>query len=227
MYTQFILILTQAYPMKIAQIYLRVSTIEQSNQRQEKIIDEATKNGYYIAKVYREKASGAIKDRPKLRELISDLQPGEIIVAENIDRISRLPLQDAMDLVNEIREKGAFLSIPNIVDLGELMTENQTELSKIIMLSVQEMLLKMALQIARDDYELRRERQLAGIALAKKNKKYKGRKPDLNKHQLILDLWATGNYTEAEIAKRVDCSLPQVKRVKQIYKTKSIQLTTN
>ena len=213
--------------MKIARIYLRVSTIEQSNQRQEKIIDEATNNGYYIAKVYREKASGAIKDRPKLRELISDLQPGEIIVAENIDRISRLPLQDAMDLVNEIREKGAFLSIPNIVDLGELMTENQTELSKIIMLSVQEMLLKMALQIARDDYELRRERQLAGIALAKKNKKYKGRKPDLNKHQLILDLWATGNYTEAEIAKRVDCSLPQVKRVKQIYKTKSIQLSTN
>ena len=213
--------------MKIARIYLRVSTIEQSNQRQEKIIDEATNNGYYIAKVYREKASGAIKDRPKLRELICDLQPGEIIIAENIDRISRLPLQDAMDLVNEIREKGAFLSIPNIVDLGELMTENQTELSKIIMLSVQEMLLKMALQIARDDYELRRERQLAGIALAKKNKKYKGRKPDLNKHQLILDLWATGNYTEVEIAKRVDCSLPQVKRVKQIYKTKSIQLSTN
>ena len=213
--------------MKIARIYLRVSTIEQSNQRQEKIIDEATNNGYYIAKVYREKASGAIKDRPKLRELISDLQPGEIIVAENIDRISRLPLQDAMDLVNEIREKGAFLSIPNIVDLGELMTENQTELSKIIMQSVQEMLLKMALLIASDDYEHRRERQLAGIALAKKNKKYKGRKPDLNKHQLILDLWATGNYTEAEIAKRVDCSLPQVKRVKQIYKTKSIQLSTN
>ena len=213
--------------MKIARIYLRVSTIEQSNQRQEKIIDEATNNGYYIAKVYREKASGAIKDRPKLRELICDLQPGEIIIAENIDRISRLPLQDAMDLVNEIREKGAFLSIPNIVDLGELMTENQTELSKIIMLSVQEMLLKMALQIARDDYELRRERQLAGTALAKKNKKYKGRKPDLNKHQLILDLWATGNYTEVEIAKRVDCSLPQVKRVKQIYKTKSIQLSTN
>ena len=72
---------------------------------------EATNNGYYIAKVYREKASGAIKDRPKLRELISDLQPGEIIIAENIDRISRLPLQDAMDLVNEIREKGAFLSV--------------------------------------------------------------------------------------------------------------------
>ena len=84
--------------------------------------------------------------------------------------------------------------------------------------SIQDMLLKMSLQIARDDYELRRERQLAGIALAKKNKKYKGRKPDLDKHQLILDLWRTNNFTEVEIAKKVGCSLPQVKRVKKIYK---------
>ena len=204
--------------MKIARIYLRVSTTEQNTLRQEKIIDEATASGYYIAKVYREQASGTIKERPKLRELINDLQEGEVIIAENIDRISRLPLQDAMDLVNEIRGKRALLAIPNIIDLTELMTASQTELSKIIMTSIQDMLLKMSLQIARDDYELRRERQLAGIALAKKNKKYKGRKPDLNKHQLILDLWRTNNFTEVEIAKKVGCSLPQVKRVKKIYK---------
>lgn len=207
---------------KIARVYLRVSTIEQSNQRQEKIIDDARSNGYYIAKVYYDKASGTIKERPGLRELINDLQPGEVIIAENIDRISRLPLQDAMDLVNEIRAKGAFLSIPNVVDLRELMKEGQTEISKIIMSSIQEMLLKISLQIARDDYELRRERQLAGIALAKKNKKYKGRKPNVDKHRLILDLWSLGEMTEAEIAKRVGCSLAQVKRVKQIYKYQNI-----
>ena len=127
-----------------------------------------------------------------------------------------------MDLVNEIRAKGAFLSIPNVVDLRELMKEGQTEISKIIMSSIQEMLLKISLQIARDDYELRRERQLAGIALAKQNKKYKGRKPNLDKHRLILDLWSLGEMTEAEIAKRVGCSLAQVKRVKQIYKYQNI-----
>ncbi len=53
--------------MKIARIYLRVSTTEQNTLRQEKIIDEATASGYYIAKVYREQASGTIKERPKLR----------------------------------------------------------------------------------------------------------------------------------------------------------------
>ena len=39
--------------MKIARIYLRVSTIEQSNQRQEKIIDEATNNGYEPTRLFR------------------------------------------------------------------------------------------------------------------------------------------------------------------------------
>ena len=80
--------------MKIARVYLRVSTIEQRNQRQEKIIDEAMDNGYYIAKVYREQASGTIKDRPKLRELISDLQSGEVIIAENIDRQTAVRVMD-------------------------------------------------------------------------------------------------------------------------------------
>ena len=43
----------------------------------------------YIAGVYREKASGARADRPELLRMIADLQPGEVVVAEKIDRISR------------------------------------------------------------------------------------------------------------------------------------------
>ena len=40
--------------------------------------------------IYREKASGARPDRPELLRMIADLQPGEVVVAEKIDRISRL-----------------------------------------------------------------------------------------------------------------------------------------
>ncbi|WP_425336088.1 recombinase family protein [Sinorhizobium numidicum] len=40
---------------------------------------------------YREKASGARADRPKLLRLIADLQPGEVVIGAKIDRISRLP----------------------------------------------------------------------------------------------------------------------------------------
>lgn len=78
--------------MKVARIYLRVSTDEQELTRQANIEHSARTAGYYIAGVYLEKASGARADRPELLRMIADLQPGEVVVAEKIDRISRLPL---------------------------------------------------------------------------------------------------------------------------------------
>ena len=71
-------------------IYIRVSTEEQTIERQEHLIDDAKAQGFYIAGVYREKASGAIEDRPELQKLISELQPGDFVVAEKMDRISEL-----------------------------------------------------------------------------------------------------------------------------------------
>ena len=64
----------------IARVYLRVSTDEQDLQRQERIQEEARQAGYYIAGVYREKASGARADRPELLRMIDDLQYGEVVV---------------------------------------------------------------------------------------------------------------------------------------------------
>ncbi|MDK6810708.1 recombinase family protein, partial [Ligilactobacillus agilis] len=75
-------------------VYLRVSTDEQDLARQEAIVAEAKAAGYYVAGVYREKASGARPDRPELLRMVADLQPGEVVIAEKIDRISRLPLEE-------------------------------------------------------------------------------------------------------------------------------------
>ena len=73
------------------------------------------------AGVYREKASGARADRPELLRMIADLQPGEVVVAEKIDRISRLPLAEAEQLVASIRSKGAKLAVPGVVDLSDFV----------------------------------------------------------------------------------------------------------
>ncbi len=81
--------------MKVARIYLRVSTDEQDLSRQAEIEHSTRGAGYYVAGVYREKASGARADRPELLRMIVDLRPGEVVVAEKIDRISRLPLAEA------------------------------------------------------------------------------------------------------------------------------------
>ncbi|KLB99870.1 resolvase, partial [Xanthomonas perforans] len=59
------------------------------------IVQEAKAAGFYVAGVYREKASGARADRPELLRMIEDLQSGEVVIAEKIDRISRLPLAEA------------------------------------------------------------------------------------------------------------------------------------
>ena len=52
--------------------------------------------------------------------MIDDLQPNEVVIAEKIDRISRLPLIEAERLVSTIRDRGARLAIPGIVDLSDL-----------------------------------------------------------------------------------------------------------
>lgn len=197
--------------MNVARVYMRVSTEEQDLSRQASIIQDAKAAGYYIAGIYREKASGARADRPELLRMIDDLQPGEVVIAEKVDRISRLPLPDAEKLIATIREKGAKLAVPGVTDLSDLV-ENTEGVTKIVLESIQDMLLKLALQIARDDYEDRRRRQLQGIEIAKEAGKYRGRKPDEGMHKKIVALRA-GGQSIAKTAELVGCSESQVKRI--------------
>jgi DNA invertase Pin-like site-specific DNA recombinase len=200
-----------ATAMKVARVYVRVSTAEQDLERQEAIVASARAAGYYIAGVYREKASGARADRPELLRMIADLQPGEVVVAENIDRISRLPLAEAEQLVATIRGRGAKLAVPGVVNLSELAADAKG-VARVVLEAVQDMLLKVSLQIARDDYETRRERQRQGIELAKRGKRYAGRAPDTKAHSQIIALRKAGKSIAATAA-LVGTSPSQVKRV--------------
>jgi DNA invertase Pin-like site-specific DNA recombinase len=196
--------------MKVCRIYERVSTDEQDLTRQQVLEEQARATGYYVAGVYREKASGATAERPELQRMIADLQRDEVVIAEKIDRLSRLPLEDAEKLVATIKAKGAKLSIPGIVDLSDIAA---TGTAKIVLDAMQELLLKLALQAARDDYEDRRKRQREGIEIAKKTPgKYVGRKADTDIHDRIVALRKAG-HTIAKTAKLAGCSIAQVKRI--------------
>lgn len=197
--------------MQVARVYLRVSTEGQDLERQERLIQEAQDAGHYVAGVYREKASGARADRPELLRMIHDLQAGEIVIAEKIDRISRLPLVEAERLVAAIHDKGARLAVPGIVDLSEI-SGAATGVAKVVLDSVQDMLLKVALQMARDDYEDRRERQRQGIEVARNHGKYRGRRPDTVLHARIVAL-RSGGTSISETAHLCGCSESQVKRI--------------
>lgn len=166
-----------AAPM-VARVYLRVSTDAQDLERQEAITTAAKAAGYYVAGIYREKASGARADRPELLRMIGDLQPGEVVIAEKIDRISRLPLPEAERLVASIQAKGA----------------------------------RLALQMARDDYEDRRERQRQGIELARQAGRYKGRRADPKRRAQVVALRKSG-YSINKTAELAGYSAAQVKRI--------------
>lgn len=170
-----------AAPM-VARVYLRVSTDTQDLERQEAITTAAKAAGYYVAGIYREKASGARADRPELLRMIGDLQPGEVVIAEKIDRISRLPLPEA------------------------------ERVAKIVLEAVQIMLFRLALQMARDDYEDRRERQRQGIELARQAGRYKGRRADPKRRAQVVALRKSG-YSINKTAELAGYSAAQVKRI--------------
>ena len=202
---------------KVARIYLRVSTDEQDLQRQEAITGQAKAAGYYVAGIYREKASGARPDRPELLRMVADLQPGDVVIAEKIDRISRLPLPEAEALIAAIQAKGARLAVPGVVDLSELAAAAEG-VPKIVLQAVQDMLLKLALQMARDDYETRRERQRQGIEQAKAAGKYRGRQPDEKRRAQVLALRSSGQSIN-RTAELTGFSASQVKRICASAKT--------
>src|SRR5690606_32697479 len=109
--------------------------------------------------------------------MIGDLQPGEVVIAEKIDRISRLPLPEAERLVASIQAKGARLAVPGVVDLSDLAAEAQG-VAKIVLEAVQIMLFRLALQMARDVCVGRGDRPRQGIELARQAGRYTGRRAD-------------------------------------------------
>jgi DNA invertase Pin-like site-specific DNA recombinase len=124
-------------------------------------------------------------------------------------------LEEAQRLVGSIRSKGAKLAVPGLVDLSEFATESDS-VARIVLEAVQELLLKLALQMARDDYETRRERQRQGVQLAKAAGKYAGRIPDVTTHQRIIALRGAGQSIK-RTAGLAGCSESQVKRIWAIH----------
>ena len=134
--------------------YVRVSTTEQKLDRQLIAYNKADLQ-------YIDKMSGANKERPELQRLLNDLQSGDIVVVKSLDRLSR-STKDMLELVETIKDKGAFLKILDLdIDTSTTMGE---------------FFLTIVASIAQLERKTIRERSIEGIAIAKANGVYKGRK---------------------------------------------------
>lgn len=174
--------------------YLRASTVEQDANRAAAALETfAQERGHAIAARYIENASGAQAQRPELRRLLDDARPGDVLLVEAIDRLSRLPVDAWKRLRADIEAKGLRVVAVDLPTSHQGMTETQgDEFTARMLDAINSMMLDMMAAIARKDYEQRRQRQAEGIAKAKAAGVYQGRQRDRNKRQRIAEALEAG-----------------------------------
>jgi DNA invertase Pin-like site-specific DNA recombinase len=167
-----------------------------------------------IASRYVENASGASANRIELRRLLSDAQPGDVILVESIDRLSRLPAADWERLRREIDDKGLRIAAIDLPTSHTALREaSGDEFTARMLDAINSMMLDMMAAIARKDYEQRRERQQQGIEKAKAEGKFKGRTKDTAKRRKVRELLGA-NFSIRKAAELAGASPSTVQSVK-------------
>lgn len=165
--------------------YLRASTKEQNAERAKESLSRfASEHDLVISAFFAENESGATLHRPELFRLLEIAQKGDVMLVEQIDRISRLKNEDWYTLKSIIKAKGL-----RVVSL-DLPTSHQftvagDQFTGRMLLAINELMLDMLAAIARKDYEDRRRRQKEGIILAKLEGLYRGRPRDVELQKKI------------------------------------------
>lgn len=174
--------------------YVRVSTVEQNEARQL----EAMKQ-YPIERMFIEKASAKDANRPRLQEMLDFVRDGDIVHIHDFSRLAR-SVKDLLEVVEHLNSKGVALvsnkeSIDTSTPTGKLM-------------------LTMIGAIAEFERSNLLERQREGIAIAKREGAYKGRKaviiPNFGQHYAR---YMRREVTKSALAKELGISRPTLDRL--------------
>jgi len=173
--------------------YTRVSTLDQSTDRQE----------LGDIRVFEDKASGKSTDRPALKEMLAYIREGDEVVVYSIDRLAR-NLRDLEDIIKEVNSKGASVTF---------MTERLTFSGSDDAMST--LMLQMMGAFSQFERSMIRKRQAEGIAAAKakgKDSPYKGRKQSIDR-KVVLKMLDAGEGMTA-VAKALGVSRQSIYRIK-------------
>ena len=177
--------------------YIRVSDEDQNPQRQ----IEALKNYEKDLKdenIYIDKQSGKDFNRDNYLELKKILREGDTLIVKELDRFGRNKqmIKDELSWLSDKGVRAKILDIPTtLMDLPE---ENTW-----VIKMVNNILIEVLGSIAEEERNKIRKRQEEGIALAKREGKYKGRKPqELPKNfPSLYSRWKEGSITAVEFTK--------------------------
>ena len=144
--------------------YARVSTTDQDLTVQREALTPITNM------IREEKQSGtSLKNRSELRTILDFIHEGDVLVVTRIDRLAR-SVADLSAIVKELTDKGASLEVTE----QNIDTSTATGNAFLQMLGV----------FAEFETNIRRERQLEGIAKAKQEGKYRGRKKSIDREAI-------------------------------------------
>lgn len=193
--------------------YLRASTKEQDAARARADLEAFTASrGLKIAATYTENESGASLKRPELFRLLSDCQPGDVLLTEQVDRLSRLNTADWETLKATLAAKRVRVVALDLPTSWTLANAAEDEFTARMAEAINGMLLDMLAAIARKDYDDRRRRQAQGIAKAKADGKFKGRRENVERNAAIVDMLRKGN-SWSSITKLTGCSRSTLSRL--------------
>lgn len=140
--------------------YIRVSSVDQNDARQ--------LDGVDLDKTFTDKASGKDTLRPQLQAMLEYVREGDHLYVHSMDRLSR-SLRDLQDVVQGLTDKGVAVSF---VKEGMTFTGNDDPMATLM--------LQLLGAVGQFERALIKERQREGIAIAKAEGVYKGRKPALD-----------------------------------------------
>lgn len=192
--------------------YLRASTKEQDADRALKELEAfAHSHDLKVSKYFKENESGASLQRPQLFLLLEIAERGDILLCEQIDRISRLTGEDWKTLRAIIESKGIRVVSLDLPTSHQLLNV-QDEFTARMFEAMNSMMLDMLAAISRKDYEDRRRRQKQGIQKARSENRYKGRPIDQELHRRIAELLSDGKSWN-KVQDLIGCSRATVAKV--------------
>lgn len=174
--------------------YVRVSSLDQSEARQ---IESLSK--YHIEKFFVDKQSGKNTDRPELQNMLDFVREGDTIYIDDFSRLAR-STKDLLDLTDYLQQKNV-----NFVSLKENI-DTTTPSGKLM--------LTMIGAIAEFERANILERQKEGIAIAKRNGVYKGRKKIvINDMSSYYERYRNHELSISGLAKELKISWPTASRL--------------
>ena len=201
-----------------AHLYLRASTNDQDAERaKQSLLDFALDNSLQVADVYAENISGTKLERPELSRLLATASPGDVLLVESVDRLSRLTMAEWDSLKTTIKSKGLRLVVADMPTTHQMLTlRDDGDIGSRIMRVINEMLVDLMATMARLDQEKRVERIKQGLDNKRaRGEKVGGKGRNQKKWDQVAALLKRNGNTMEEIAKLAEVGVATVYRIKK------------